>query len=64
MVPSKYERTDEYRFSTGVMEQWPPFSQSSRRPKQLAESTRGMQHQSIEPLRWTKAIEQQSLISA
>ena len=34
------------------------------RPKTLAASTRGMQHQSMEPLRLTSAIEWQSLMKA
>ena len=48
---------------SSVIVQWPPRSQSSRRPKQLPESNRGMQHQSIEPCLETRAAEWQSLIS-
>ena len=45
------------------MEKQPPFSQSSNRPKQDGESSRGMQHQSIEPRRETSASEWQSPMS-
>ena len=51
-------------YPPATIEQKPPFSQSSSRPKTLAESIRGMQHQSIEPSRLTSAVVWQSLISA
>ena len=46
----------------GDMEQKPPFSQSSSRPKQLPESRRCRQHQSMEPARETSADELLSLM--
>jgi hypothetical protein len=46
------------------MAQNPPRSASSSRPNTLAESTLGMQHQSIDPSRETRATEWQSLSSA
>jgi hypothetical protein len=50
--------------SSTVIEQNPPRSASSSRPNTLAESTRGMQHQSIDPSRETSATEWQSLMKA
>ena len=50
--------------SATVTLQKPPRARSSSRPKHEPESTRGMQHQSIEPSRATKATEWQSPIRA
>ena len=44
-------------FRAGTISQYPPFFQSRMRPKQLAESVLGMQHQSIEPNLDTRAHE-------
>src|SRR5205823_5202111 len=49
---------------TGVIEKYPPLRASSRRPKQLSASKRGMQHQSIDPLLETRADEWPSAMSA
>ena len=65
IVSGRYSRCVRKPFgslSRGRIWQNPPRSQSSSLPKQLAESTRGMQHQSMEPSRLTSAIEWQSLI--
>jgi hypothetical protein len=49
---------------TALIEQHPPESQSSSLPKMLPLSNRGMQHQSMDPVRETSAAEWQSPISA
>jgi hypothetical protein len=62
-VSGRYPRVVEYE-SVGRSWQKPPFSQSSKRAKQLLESMRGMQHQSIEPSREINADEWQSDMKA
>ena len=52
------------RCSRGRIAKWPPRPRSSSRAKQLSESKRGKQHQSIEPSRETSAAEWQSPINA
>jgi hypothetical protein len=64
MVWSTYRREIEYPARAGLIEQYPPCSHPSNLPKELPESNRGMQHQSIEACFDTRAAEWQSPMNA
>jgi len=63
-VSSTYRRDVEHFTPSGRIWQNPPRRQSRTRPKQLPESNRGRQHQSIEATSEIRADEWQSPISA